>query len=197
MKLYYSPGACSLTQHILLCMSGLKFSTERVDLRTKKTEHNRNFLDINPRGRVPTLELDDGSILTENIAIAQYIADKVPNAKLLAPVGNIERYQTLSWLSYVATELHKAYGPLFRSQVQAEKDAAAKVLEDKYAYLEARLKDRQFIATDSFTIADAYLYVVLRWRKIIPNLPAYPAIDKFMQRVDELAAVKTALEQEA
>jgi len=197
MKLYYSPGACSLTQHILLCMSGIEFSVERVDLKTKKTEHNRNFLDVNSRGQVPTLELDDHTILTENIAIAQYIADKAPNAKLLAPIGHIERYQTLSWLSYVATELHKAYGPLFRSQVQAEKDAAIKALEDKFAYLDERLKQHKFIATDYFTIADAYLYVVLRWRKIIPNLPTYHSIDQFMQRIDELPAVKKALAQEA
>ncbi|WP_392552750.1 glutathione transferase GstA [Orbus wheelerorum] len=197
MKLYYSPGACSLTQHILLCISGIEFSVERVDLKTKKTEHNRNFLDVNPRGQVPTLELDDHTILTENIAIAQYIADKVPNAKLLAPVGDITRYQTLSWLSYVATELHHAYGPLFSSQVQAEKDAAIKNLENKFSYIDARLKNRHFIATDYFTIADAYLYVVLRWRKIIPNLPAYLAIDQFMQRIDELPAVKKALAQEA
>lgn len=197
MKLYYSPGACSLTQHILLCMSDLEFSVERVDLKTKRTEHNRNFFEINPRGQVPTLELDDKTILTENIAIAQYIADKVPNVKLLAPIGELERYQTLSWLSYVATDLHKAYGPLFKSQVQAEKDVAISVLKDKYAYLETRLKDRQFIATDYFTIADAYLYVVLRWRKVIPNLPSYPAIEQFMQRIDAFDAVKQALAQEA
>ncbi|RKS84508.1 glutathione S-transferase [Orbus hercynius] len=196
MKLYYSPGACSLTQHILLGMSGLPFTLEKVDLKTKKTEHNRNFLEISPKGQVPSLELEDGTILTENIAIAQYIADKVPAANLLAPIGHIERYQTLSWLSYVATELHKAYGPLFRSQIQAEKDAAIASLEHKYESLDAELKHRQFIASEHFTIADAYLYVVLRWRKIIPNLPAYPNIDLFMQRIEALPAVKKALTQE-
>lgn len=197
MKLYYSPGACSLTQHILLCISGIPFTVERVDLRTKKTEHNHNFFEINPRGQVPTLVLDDKTILTENIAIAQYIADKVPEAKLLAPIGQTERYQTLSWLSYVATELHHAYGPLFSSQIQAEKDAAIKVLENKFSYLNDHLAQRKFIATDYFTIADAYLYVVLRWRQIIPNLPAYPAIEQFMQRIDALPAVQKALAQEA
>lgn len=196
MKLYYSPGACSLTQHILLCLSGNKFEIERVDLKSKKTEHNRNFLDVNPRGQVPTLELDDGTILTENIAIAQYIADKSPNANLLAPIGHNDRYQTLSWLSYVATELHHAYGPLFRSEDPAIKEAAIKVLEVKFSYINEKLKNRQFIATDSFTIADAYLYVVLRWRKIIPNLPQYPEIDLFMQRIEDLDAVKKALKQE-
>lgn len=197
MKLYYSPGACSLTQHILLNISGIPFSVERVDLRTKKTEHNHNFYETNPRGQVPTLELDDKTILTENIAIAQYIADRAPEAKLLAPVGQTERYQTLSWLSYVATELHHAYGPLFTSQVQAEKDAAIKTLENKFKYLNERLAQRKFIATDYFTIADAYLYVVLRWRQIIPNLPSYSAIDQFMQRIDALPAVQKALTQEA
>lgn len=197
MKLYYSPGACSLTQHILLNISGIPFSVERVDLRTKKTEHNHDFYETNPRGQVPTLELDDKTILTENIAIAQYIADRAPEAKLLAPVGQTERYQTLSWLSYVATELHHAYGPLFTSQVQAEKDAAIKTLENKFKYLNERLAQRKFIATDYFTIADAYLYVVLRWRQIIPNLPSYSAIDQFMQRIDALPAVQKALTQEA
>lgn len=196
MKLYYSPGACSLTQHILLCASGLNFSVERVDLKTKQTEHNRDFTTINPHGQVPTLELDNHSILTENIAIAQYIADKAPNANLLAAIGTDERYQTLSWLSYVATELHKAYGPLFRSQVQAEKEAAITLLNSKYAALNARLQTRKFIATETFTIADAYLYVVLRWRKIITNLPDYPAIDQFMQRIETLPAVQQALKQE-
>lgn len=196
MRLYYSPGACSLTQHILLCMSGMEFSVERVDLKTKQTEHKRDFREVNPHGQVPTLELDNHTILTENIAIAQYIADKTPSANLIAPVGHDDRYQTLSWLSYVATELHKAYGPIFKSSVQAEKDAAIKVLEDKFQALDARLKDRKFIATESFTIADAYLYVVLRWRKIIPNLPSYPAIDSFMQRVESLPGVQQALKQE-
>lgn len=196
MKLYYSPGACSLTQHILLHMSGLDFSIERVDLKTKLTEHKHNFLDISPKGQVPTLEFDDGTILTENIAIAQYIADKAPQANLLAPIGHIQRYQTLSWLSYIATELHKAYGPLFRSQVQAEKDVAIALLKNKFADIDSVLKNQQFISSAQFTIADAHLYVVLRWRKIIADLPAYPNIDLFMQRIDALPAVKKALAHE-
>lgn len=197
MKLYYTPFACSLTQHILLIASKLNFDIERVDLKTKKTEHNHNFYDINPRGQVPTLVLNDGTVLTENIAIAQYIADSAPDAKLIAPVGKPERYQTLSWLSYVGTELQIAYEPLFKPNEQINKEAAMKVLQTKLNFIEARLANRQFIATDYFTIADAYLYVVLSWRKYVEHLPAYPAIDQYTQRIEAIPAVKQALEQES
>lgn len=189
MKLYYCPGACSLTQHILLCMSGLDFTLERVDLKTHETEHKRNFFDINPRGQVPTLELDDGNILTENIAIAQYIADKAPTANLLAPIGNNERYQTISWLSFVGTEL-------FHTILQSKNETVLNALKTKLTYINNRLKNHHFIATDHFTIADAYLYVILTWRKYNTELPEYPAIDNYMQRIEKFPEVKKALMSE-
>lgn len=197
MKLYYSPFACSLTQHILLCMSGLNYSVEKVDLKTKKTEHGANFYDINPEGQVPTLELDDGTILTENIAIAQYIADKATDAKLIAPVGKIERYQTLSWLSFVGTELHPAFLPLFKSDSESVKNAALIVLEKKLPHVEQHLTHRQFIATNSFTIADAYLYVVLNWLKYFKLTQVYPAIEQYVKHIETIPAVQQAVALES
>ncbi|MBX4134305.1 glutathione transferase GstA [Frischella sp. Ac48] len=197
MKLYYSPFACSLTQHILLCMSGLNYSVEKVDLKTKKTEHGANFYDINPEGQVPTLELDDGTILTENIAIAQYIADKATDAKLIASVGKIERYQTLSWLSFVGTELHPAFLPLFKSDSESVKNAALIVLEKKLAHVEQHLTHRQFIATNSFTIADAYLYVVLNWLKYFKLTQVYPAIEQYVKHIETIPAVQQAVALES
>lgn len=193
MKLYYMPFSCSLTQHILLKMSGLNYSLEEVDLKTKKTEHGANFYEINPRGQVPTLELDDGTILTENIAIAQYIADKVPNANLIAPVGNNERYQTLSWLSYIGTELHPSFGPLFKADSEETKNTAMKVLETKLTRIEQQLTNSSFIATDYFTIADAYLFVVLNWRKFLGVTTVYPAIEQYVQRIEAIPAVQQAI----
>lgn len=197
MKLYYSPGACSLSSHILLCLSGLNFEVERVDLRSKKTETGADFLKINPRGQVPTLVLYDGTVLLENIAIAQYIADKTQNPVLLEPVGSVARYQTLSWFSYVGTDLHKAFGPLFHSTDPQVKSDTITALNSKFAYINDHLKQRSFVATDSFSIADAYLYVVLCWRKIIQDLPAYPEIDRYSSNIEKMTAVQNARASES
>lgn len=197
MKLYFSTGACSLSPHIVLCESGLEFSIEKVDLRTKTTSAGKNFLDVNPKGQVPTLLLDTGDILTEGPALVQYIADQVPEKNLLAPVGQLERYKTISWLNYVATEMHKNFGPLFHADASQEaKDNAAKVLATKFAYVDSILAKQDYIAADHFTVADAYLFTVLRWQKVIPGLAKYPAIEKYMTRIEARPAVAKAISAE-
>lgn len=196
MKLYYSKGACSLTQHILLEMSGLSFEVEAVNLKTKVTASGKDFCEINPRGQVPTLVLDDGTVLVENVAIAQYIADSAPQKELIAPVNQIDRYKTLSWLSYVATDLHKTYGPLFQSNDESIKEKALASLDLKLAALDKRLAEHQYIATDKFTIADSYLFVVLSWRKIFKTLPDYENIDRYCSNIESFSAVKKAIAAE-
>lgn len=196
MKLYYAVGACSLTSHILLCESGLPFTLEAVNLKDKKTASGKNFYDVTIRGQVPALQFDDGTVLTENIAIAEYIADQVPEKNLLAPIGQMERYQTIAWFNYIATEIHKSYGPIFHSIAQTATDAAIKNLITKYDYIDSVLAKTPYIAGDHFTIADAYLFVTTRWSKILPNLPTYPSIAQFMARIKERPAVQTAKAQE-
>lgn len=192
MKLYYSKGACSLTQHILLELSGLPFETEAVNLRTKKTESGKDFYKINPRGQVPTLVLDDGTILLENIAIAEYIADRVPEKNLIAPINQIDRYQALAWLSYAGTTLHSIFGTFFTSQ---DPNVLADATDDLISNLEMLndyLAERTYIATETFTVADAFLFVLLSWRTSIEGLPDFPHLDRYCDQIGRLEAVKKA-----
>lgn len=164
MKLFYKPGACSLASHIALRESGLDFTLQGVDLQKKRLENGEDYLRINPKGQVPALLLDDEILLTEGVAIMQYIADRVPDRQLLAPVGTIARYQTLEWLNYVATELHKGFTPLFRPDTPEDyKPIARAQLEKKLHYIDASLKEKQWLSGHRFTIADGYLFTVLRW----------------------------------
>lgn len=197
MKLYFTTGACSLSPHIVLCESELNFTLEAVDLKTKKTATGRDFLTINPKGQVPTLALDNGVILTEGPAILQYIADQVPHKSLLAPLGDILRYQTISWLNYIATELHKNYSPLFNPASSAESKAqASQILTNKLHYVDSILHKQRYIAADHFTLADAYLFTILGWRKAILNLPPLPAIDNYMAQLKTRPSIEKALSQE-
>ena len=145
MKLFYKPGACSLASHIALRESGLDFTIDSVDLAKKRLENGDDYLLINPKGQVPALLLDDEVLLTEGVAIMQYIADRVPDRQLLAPVGTIARYQTLEWLNYVATELHKGFTPLFRPDTPDDyKPTVRALLEKKLQYVDEALKDKQW-----------------------------------------------------
>ncbi|MCA1920851.1 glutathione transferase GstA, partial [Buttiauxella noackiae] len=136
MKLYYKAGACSLSPHIILRETGVDFSLVKVDLAAKKTEAGDDYLEINAKGQVPALLLDDGSLLTEGVAIVQYLADKVPDRQLLAPSGSMTRYHTLEWLNYIATELHKGFSPLFNPATPEEyKTIARAALEKKFQYV--------------------------------------------------------------
>ena len=129
MKLFYKPGACSFSPHIVLREAGVDFTLVKVDLMTKRLENGDDYFAINPKGQVPALQLDDGTLLTEGMAIVQYLADTVPDRQLLAPVGSITRYQTLSWLTWIATEFHKGFTPLFRPDTPEDYKPVARALQ--------------------------------------------------------------------
>lgn len=198
MKLYYKPGACSLASHITLRESGKDFTLDSVDLMKKRLENGDDYFAVNPKGQVPALLLDDGTLLTEGVAIMQYIADTVPDRQLLAPVGSIARYQTLEWLNYVATELHKGFTPLFRQDTPEEfKPAVRAQLEKKLQYVNEALKDDQWICGQRFTIADAYLFTVVRWAYGVKlNMEGLQHLAAYMQHVAERPAVAAAMKAE-
>ncbi|HEY1845121.1 MAG TPA: glutathione transferase GstA [Buttiauxella sp.] len=198
MKLYYKAGACSLSPHIILRESGVDFSLVKVDLATKKTEAGDDFLEVNPKGQVPALLLDDGSLLTEGVAIVQFLADKVPDRQLLAPAGSMTRYHTLEWLNYIATELHKGFSPLFNPTTPEEyKAIARKALEKKFQYVNDELSDKQWLMGLRFTVADAYLFTVLRWAYAVKlDMAGLSHIDAFMERMKARPAVAAALAAE-
>ena len=198
MKLFYKPGACSLSPHTALREAGLDFTMEKVDLATKKTEHGADYLEINPKGQVPALQLEDGSLLTEGVAIVQFIADKVPDRQLLAPSGSMTRYHTLEWLNYIATELHKGFTPLFRPDTpDTFKPIARAALEKKFQYIEDELTEKQWLMGLRFTVADAYLFTVLRWAYAINmDMTRFTHIADYMERVKTRPAVAAALAAE-
>jgi glutathione S-transferase len=199
MKLYYAPGACSLSQHINLREAGLEFDLVKVDLRAKRTEDDRDFLQINPKGQVPTLERDDGQILTENPVIAEYIADLAQQSGLIPPAGTIERYRVMEWLSFVGSELHKTFGPLFRPNTPDDyKAIATENFGKKLDVVEQHLaKGHDYLAGDRFSAADAYCYVVLRWpSRVGMDLSRWPTIGAYSARIAARPAVQEALKAE-
>lgn len=198
MKLYYKAGACSLSPHIILRETGVDFSLVKVDLAAKKTETGDDYLEINAKGQVPALLLDDGSLLTEGVAIVQFLADKVPDRQLLAPAGSMTRYHTLEWLNYIATELHKGFSPLFNPATPDEyKTIARAALEKKFQYVNEELNDKQWLMGLRFSVADAYLFTVLRWANAVKlNLDGLSNIDAFMERMKARPAVAAALTAE-
>lgn len=198
MKLFCKPGACSLSPHIILRETGIDFTLITVDLQTKKTEQGEDYLSINPKGQVPALLLDEGSLLTEGVAIVQYLADLKSDRHLLAPCGSLTRYQTLAWLNYVATELHKGFSPLFRPNTPDEfKALTREQLEKKFSYVNDELKDKQWLMGLRFTIADAYLFTVTRWAHALKlDLSGLDALQSWFDRVAERPAVVAALKAE-
>ncbi|TDP81218.1 glutathione S-transferase [Aquabacterium commune] len=198
MKLYLKPGACSLSPHIVLQELGLAHETEVVDLAKKVTASGANFLDINPKGYVPALTLDDGSLLTEGPAIVQYLADLHPEAKLAPPNGSLARYQLQSWLTYIGTELHKNFTPFFNPAASAEmKSQAGAMLQRRFALVESELASKSYLMGEDFTVADAYLFTVTSWAKFIKfDLSAFPQLQAFQTRVAARPAVQRALKAE-
>lgn len=197
MKLYYAPAACSLASHIALQASGLPYDVERVDLRTHKTASGRDYDAINPKGYVPTLELDDGERLTENAVVLQYIADRKPGT--LAPAfGSMARYRLMEWLNFIATELHKAVGPLWRPNLAEEQRMdVLQALGRRFDYVAAALEGRPFLTGDAFTIADAYLFAIVNWRKALRfDLDRWPLLRGFEERVRAMPAVREAMRAE-
>ncbi|MFD1802820.1 glutathione transferase GstA [Mixta tenebrionis] len=198
MKLFSKPGACSLSPHIILRECGFDFTQVNVDLATKKTERGEDYLQINPKGQVPALQLDDGTLLTEGVAIVQYLADQKPDRQLLAPTGSLTRYHTLEWLSYISTELHKGFIPLFRPDTPENyKTQQREQLTAKFRYVDEALRDRQWLSGTRFSVADAYLFVVARWAKLVQlDLSAFQALAAWQARVAERPAVIAALKAE-
>ncbi len=198
MKLFSKAGACSLSPHIVLRECDLDFTQVNVDLAKKVTERGEDYLQINPKGQVPALELDDGTLLTEGTAIVQYLADLKPDRQLLAPAGSLTRYHTLEWLSYISTELHKGFSPLYRPDTPEEfKVKQREQLLTKFRYVDNALRDKQWLLGARFTVADAYLFVVTRWAKAVKlDLSALEALAAWQARVAERPAVIAALKAE-
>lgn len=198
MKLYYKPGACSLSPHIALRESGLDFEIEAVNLQTKVTASGADYWAINPKGYVPALQLDSGEVLTEGPAIVQYIADQVP-AKNLAPAhGTMDRYRLQSWLTYIGVELHKSCSPFFNPAAGDDWKAAARAnLEKRLAYANQQLEGKQYVLGDTFSVADGYLFTVLNWIKYTGlDVASWPNLAALQARVGARPAVQAALKAE-
>ncbi|WP_350306135.1 glutathione transferase GstA [Photorhabdus viridis] len=198
MKLYYQPGTCSLSPHIILREAGLDFSVIKVDLKTKKTENGDDFLAVNPKGQVPTLLLDNNEILTEGSVIVQYIADQKPEKKLIAPAGTMERYHQLECLSYISSEIHKGYSPLFLPGTPDKyRPVAINYLLKKFNYIDEVLAKQPYIAGDNFTVADAYLFTVSNWAPLVQlDLSNLIHLKAYQEKIAERPNVRDALKAE-
>jgi glutathione S-transferase len=198
MKLYYSPGACSLSPHIVLAESGLPFELDKVDFSSMRSEHGADFSKVNPKGYVPVIQLDDGGVLTEGSAIVQYIADQAPKKKLAPVAGTMARYRLQEWLNFIATELHKGFSPLFNKNLP--EDMRAKSIErlsSRLDFAAKRLEGRNYLMGDDFTVADAYLFTILRWASGVNlDLSRWPVLGRYQERIAERPAVQQALEEE-
>jgi glutathione S-transferase len=198
MKLYYSPGACSLASHITLEEAGLAYETVRVDLETKKTADGNDYLAINEKGYVPTLVLDNGGILTENTVVLTYIADQDPGGRLAPAHGTFARYRFAEWLNFIATEIHKGFGPLWNAKYpDSVKDLARKTLAKRFDYIAKRLDSTPFLMGSDYTAADAYLFTVANWsHRAKIDLAPWPSLTDFMARVGARPAVQRAMKAE-
>jgi len=197
MKLYYSTGACSLSPHIVMREAGIPVELVPVNLGTG---HYRGgeYKDVNPKGYVPAIELADGSILTEGVVIAQYLADQKPEKKLIPAAGTIERYRCMEWQVFLSTELHKAFSPLFSPDTpEATRETAKKNLHKRFTYLNEKLAKGPYLMGETFTVADAYLFTILNWpAKVNFDISAYANLGAFHERVKARPAVQEALKAE-
>ncbi|CAI0790140.1 glutathione transferase GstA [Serratia quinivorans] len=198
MKLFYKAGACSLSPHIVLREAGLDFTAEKVDLALKKTESGADYLTINPKGQVPALLLDDGSLLTEGVAIVQYLADRVPDRALIPAAGTLSRYHAIEWLNYIATELHKGFSPLFNPKTPEEyKIIAREKLDTQFDYLDSVLAKQHFLLGNKFSVADAYLFTILRWAIALQfDIKKRSQLSAYFDRVAARPAVDATLNAE-
>jgi glutathione S-transferase len=198
MKLYYSPGACSLAPHIVAREAGLSLDLEKVDLANRTTASGRSFLEVNPKGYVPALQVQDGTVMTEVSALIQYLADQAPQAGLIPAAGTPERYKVLEWIGFISTEIHKGFGPLWNPTTpDAVKQATKERLFQRFAYLDQQLDGRSYLTGERFTVADAYLFVVVNWTNFHGlSLGDYPNLAAFMERVAARPKVQEALQAE-
>lgn len=198
MKLYYSPGACSLSPHIVLREAGLAFEAVLAPTKTHKLPDGTDYYTINPLGYVPMLELDDGTRLREGPAIVQYVADQAPQKNLAPANGTLPRYRLQEWLTFIGTEIHKSFSPLFMPSMPDEaKKVYRERIANRFAFVNGELEGKQYLMGDTFTVADAYLYTVTRWAKPMQiDLAPYPHLAAHQERVQARPAVQEALKHE-
>jgi glutathione S-transferase len=196
MKLYYLTGACSLASAISLFEAGLKFEPVKVDRQTRKTADGLDFNEVNPKGYVPALKLDSGEVLTENVAVLQYIADRNPAAKLAPPAGTMERYRLVEWLAFINSEVHKSFSPLFRQDAPEDlKQYTRKNLATRLDYLSRVLGNRAFVMGEQFTVADPYLFTVLGWGAHV-EVDIGPQLKRYVERIGSRPQVIAAMKVE-
>jgi glutathione S-transferase len=198
MKLYYSPGACSLSPHIVLRESGLAFEPVLASTKTHKLQDGTDYYGINPKGYVPLLELDNGERLSEGPVIVQYIADQVPARKLAPPAGTMARYRLQEWLNFITSELHKGFSPLFNPAVPDDaKPVFRAKLVDRFKWVDSQLAGRNYLMGDEFSVADAYLFTVAGWSGYVGvDITGLANLGAFMERMKARPAVQAALKAE-
>jgi glutathione S-transferase len=198
MRLYFAPGACSLSPHIVSRELGLPIELTKVSTKDKTMEGGGDYRAINPKGYVPALELDDGGVLTEGPAIVQYLADQKPDAGLAPKAGSLERYRLQEWLNFITSEIHKQFSPLFRPTTPDEyKKIARDNLATRFDWLDKQLAGKDYLMGKAFTVADAYLYTTLRWTKPMQiDMAKWPNLVAYMERVGARPKVKDALKAE-
>lgn len=198
MKLYFSPGACSLSPNIVAREAGLALELVKVDLGAKKIHAEGDFFAVNPKGYVPALQLEDGSVLTEVPAVLQYLSDRKPDSGLVPAAGTAERYRMQEMLGYINSEIHKAYSPLFNPATPAATvDERKAYLKKRYKLIDERLAGRQYLFGDKFSAADAYLFTITNWASMVKvDLSEYANIAAFQKRVSARPAVQEAMRSE-
>jgi len=196
MKLYYFAGACSLASNIALREAGLKFELVKVNRHTHKTADGQDYYEINPKGYVPALKLDNGDVLTENVAVLQYIADRNPAAKLAPPFGTMERYHLVEWLAFINSEVHKGFSPLFREDAPEDtKQYTRQNLSKRLEYLSGVLAGRSYLTGEQFTIADGYLFTVLSWGSYL-KFDIGAQLQRYVENIGKRPHVVEALKAE-
>jgi glutathione S-transferase len=198
MKLYYAPGACSLSPHIVALEAGIDLELEKVDLAAKKTESGKDYLQINPKGYVPAIDIGGGEVLTEGPAIVQYLADQKGSSTLAPPNGTLARARLQEMLGYINSEIHKSYSPLFNPKTTPEvRQEKIEALQKRYSLIEKQLDGKAFLFGGDFSVADAYLFTVTNWAKGVKlDLAAFPNLLAFQKRVAARPAVQAALKAE-
>lgn len=197
MKLYYSPGACSLAAHIVAREAGLPLDLAKVDLKEHKLEGGGDYYETNPKGYVPALEVDDGSTLTENVAILNFLADHTGDKLLTPKHGSMERYRLEEWLGFITTEIHKSFTPLFQGAGGEERNRSKEKILKRLGYVESRLAGQNYLMGPEMSVADAYLYVMLTWaKKMHLDIGSLSNLNAFFARMSQRNGVKRALEEE-
>lgn len=199
MKLYFSPGACGLASQMILREAGLKFELVKVDLASKTYGEGKDFNAVNPKGYIPVLEFDSGERLTEGAAILQWVADQVPEKNLIPKAGTMERYRAIEWLNYIATEVHKSFSPLFGAMKAKEEvpERMISTLLRRLSYVNEQLSKTPYLMGEQFTVADAYLYNVARWARVMKvDISEMKGLVAFLERVSERPSAHASTEGE-